>query len=164
MYWSSTTRCFFTFFLTIVVIFGHIFLFSTLGFVFINCWKNMFWKKGKFLVNILGCTGDIREIKSASVRVDRSLSINVISHNMATVLGCHITPVEPSLALVEREPVRLIGHTSIMICRPKARRWKGKFTSIDCKIAQQTMHHIVLYRSTQKALKLYQQHTPYYSP
>ena len=75
---------------------------------------------------------------------------------MATVLGCHITHLEPSLALVEREPIRLIGHTSILVRRPKSsRRW----TSIDCKIAEQTMHPLVLCRSTQKKIKLYQQQT-----
>ena len=75
---------------------------------------------------------------------------------MAIVLGCHITHLEPSLALVEREPIRLIGTTSILVRRPKtARRW----TSIECKIAEQTMHPLVLCRSTQKKIKLYKQQT-----
>ena len=115
----------------------------------------MFWKRERrYVINILGSTGDIREITSETVTVDRSVSYNVISQNLAKVLGCHITPLEPCLALVEREPVRLIGSTSVLVRRPKtAKVW----TSIECKIAEQTMHPFVLCRSTQTKIKLYKQ-------
>ena len=115
----------------------------------------MFWKRERrYVINILGSTGDIREITSETVTVDRSVSYNVISKSMAMVLGCHITPLEPCLALVEREPIRLIGSTSVLVRRPKtAKVW----TTIECKIAEQTMNSFVLCRSTQKKLRLYKQ-------
>ena len=116
----------------------------------------MFWKRERrYVISILGSSGDIREITSETVTVDRSVSYNVISQNLAKVLGCHITPLEPCLALVGREPVKLTGSTSVLVRRPKtAKVW----TTIECKIAEQTMNTFVLCRSTQKKLRLYKQH------
>ena len=144
------------------MVFEHIFLF----FSFLSFWASKMSDKtqGKFLVNVLAWTDEIREIRSCNVRLDRSLSINVISESFATFLGCRITPIEPRLALVKYEPVRLVGHTSILIRLPKRSQWKGEFTTIECEIAEQPKHHIVLAKSTQKALKIYRQHTPYYPP
>ena len=123
----------------------------------------MFYKKQKkILVDLLAWTDEIKEIKSCNVEIDRDLVINVISQSFASFLGCRISPEEPRLALVKNEPVRLLGQTNILIRLPKTKRRKGGFTKIECAIAENPMHHIVL--ATQKALKIYRQRTPCYPP
>ena len=85
--------------------------------------SNMFYKKQKkILVDVLAWTDEIKEIKSCNVEIDRDLVINVISQSFASFLGCRISPEEPRLALVKNEPVRLLGQTNILICKPKTKQ------------------------------------------
>ena len=103
---------------------------------------------GNFLIKILAWGHECREIKSCRVRLDRSLSINVISKSFANFLDWLIDPIEHCLALVKQEPVRLVGRTCILIRLPKRSQRRGKFQKVDCKIAENPKHHMVLDRTT----------------
>ena len=122
------------------------------------------YQKKRVLVNVIPWTDGIEEIRSCNVRIDRNLAINIISMDYASFLGCRITAEEPILALVNNEPVKLLGTTNILLRLPKTKRIKGNFTKIKCTVAENPKYNIILARKTQISLKLYPQPvqpTPY---
>ena len=117
---------------------------------------------GKFLIKILAWGHDCPKIKSCRVRVDRSLSINVISDTFANYLDCRIEPIENRLALVKGEPVQIVGRTFVLVRLPKKRLWRGKFQKVTCEVAVHPKHDLIIDKATQKSLRINPQ--PYSPP
>ena len=98
--------------------------------LFLSFWASKMYPKKKVLVNVIPWTDQVEEIRSCNVRIDRNLTINIISKSFAIFLGCRVISEEPTLALVKYEPVKLVGKTHILLRLPKSKRKLGKFTKI----------------------------------
>ena len=107
-----------------------------------------------FLIKILAWGHEFCEIKSCRTRVDRSLSINVISDTFANYLDCRIEPIENRVALVKVEPILLVGRTSILVRLPKKRLWRGKFQKVTCEVAVRPKHDLIIDKATQRSLRI----------
>ena len=83
------------------------------------------YQKKKILVNVILWTGEVEEIRSVNVRIERNLAINIISLDFANFIGCRIKTEQPTMALVKNEPLSLLGKTNILIRLPKSQKKKG---------------------------------------
>ena len=88
------------------------------------------YPKKRVLVNVIPWMDEIEEIRSCNVRIDRNLTINIISKSSATFLGCRVTSEEPTLALVKYEPVKLVGKTHILLRLPKSKRKRANLQKL----------------------------------
>ena len=82
------------------------------------------YPKKNILVNVIPYTDQIQEIRSCNVKIDRNLTINIISMNFATFFNCRVTSEKPTIALVHNEPVKLVGKTNILLRLSKTKKEK----------------------------------------